>query len=70
MALSWNGLTPEEQDALVALSLGPVYSLTPVTLHRLKALGLAEQSLGGAIITMAGRELVFRTKLQPRTLAP
>jgi hypothetical protein len=55
MALSWNDLTPEEQDALVALSLGPVLSLTPVMVHRLKALGLAEQTLGGTIITVAGR---------------
>jgi hypothetical protein len=69
MALSWNDLTPEEQDALVALSLGPVLTLTPLVVHRLKALGLAEQSLGGTIITVAGRELVFRTKLQrPSTL--
>ena len=64
MALSWNDLTPEERDTLVALSLGPVLSLTPVMVHRLKALGLAEQTLGGTIITVAGRELVLRTNLQ------
>ena len=69
MALPWNNLTPEEQDALVALGLGPHLTLTPLVDYRLKALGLAEQSFGGTIITVAGRELVFRTKLkQPSTL--
>jgi hypothetical protein len=69
MALSWNDLTLEEQDAPVALSLGPVFTLTPVMVHRLKALALAEQTLGGTIITVAGGELVLRTRLpRPKLL--
>ena len=55
MAVRWADLTRQEQEALLALSQRPLFTLRAKTAERLKVLGLAEQAMGGMIITAVGR---------------
>ena len=60
MAVRWADLTRQEQEALLALSQRPLFTLRAKTAERLKVLGLAEQAMGGMIITAVGRELIWK----------
>jgi hypothetical protein len=53
----WHDLTQEEQQAIAELYTGFTSLLTACMAERLKALGLAEQKVGGTGLTEQGREL-------------
>jgi hypothetical protein len=60
MAVRWEELTDEERVALVALSQSPVLTLTAAMAARLEVLGLAQPGFGGSVISVAGRELIWK----------
>jgi Mn-dependent DtxR family transcriptional regulator len=53
----WHDLTQEEQQAIAELYTGFTSLLTARMAERLKALGLAEQKVGGTGLTEQGRKL-------------
>jgi hypothetical protein len=53
----WRDLTQEEQQAISELYTGFTSLLTARMAERLKALGLAEQKLGGTRLNEQGRKL-------------
>jgi hypothetical protein len=57
MALKWDDLSKEEQEAVRRIANGPYLMLTTAMANRLKALGLAEQKLGGTGLSKAGHDL-------------
>jgi hypothetical protein len=66
MAMRWEDLTPQEQNALLTMSHSPLLTLSGEMTERLKMLGLAEPGFGRTIISAKGRELIWRCPKKER----